>query len=122
MTPEQAHLQAHLRRLKRHRMEQVLDHVAEESIKTPWSDTEFLARVLDAEVEARYERTTLSRIRLARCPFTNTLADGDFSCQPSLDQQERRALATLRVIEAGENMLFRGLPGVGKTPWPRPAA
>lgn len=32
MTPAQERLQAHFRRLKLHRMEQVLDHVAEESI------------------------------------------------------------------------------------------
>jgi DNA replication protein DnaC len=115
MTPEQERLQAHLRRLKLLRMEQILDHVAEESIKTQSSSTEFLARLLDAEVEARDERTMLSHIRLARCPFTKTPADFDFSFQPSIDPKKLRKLAKLRSIEAGENVVFLGPPGVGKT-------
>ena len=115
MTPEQERLQAHCRRLKLHRMEQVLDHVAEESIKAQCSYTEFLARLLEAEVEARDERTTLSRIRLARFPFTTTLADFDVSFQPSIDQKKVKELVKLRFIEQGENVVFLGPPGVGKT-------
>jgi DNA replication protein DnaC len=115
VTPDQERLQAHLRCLKLSRIEQVWDHVAEESITAHTSDTEFLSRLLEAEVEAQYERTTLSRIRLARFPFTTTLADFDFSFQPSIGQKKVKELAKLRCVEQGENVIFLGPPGVGKT-------
>jgi DNA replication protein DnaC len=115
MTPDQERLSHHLRRLKLHQMEQVLAAVAEEATQGQLSYTDFLTRLLEAEVDARYERTTLSRIRLAHFPFTKSLADCDFSFQPSIDQKKLKELAKLRFIDPGENVIFLGPPGVGKT-------
>jgi DNA replication protein DnaC len=115
MTPAQERLHSHLQRLKLHRMEQVLATVAEDATKTQLSYTDFLTQLLEAEVDARYERTTLSRIRLAHFPLTKTLADFDFSFQPSIDPKKIRELAKLRFIDQGENIIFLGPPGVGKT-------
>ena len=39
----------------------------------------------------------------------------DFSFQPPVDQKQIKELATLRFIENGENVIFLGPPGVGKT-------
>jgi DNA replication protein DnaC len=88
MTPDQERLQSYLRQLKLHRLEQVLATVAEEATKGQLSYTDFLTQLLEAEVDARYERTTLSRVRLAHFPFAKTLADFDFSFQPSSDQRK----------------------------------
>jgi DNA replication protein DnaC len=115
MTPDQERLSQHLRRLKLHQLEQVLATVAEEATTGQLSYTDFLTRLLEAEVDARYERTTLSRIRLAHFPFTKSLADFDFSFQPSIDQKKLKELAKLRFIDQGENVIFLGPPGVGKT-------
>jgi DNA replication protein DnaC len=115
MTPAQERLHRHLQRLKLHRMEQVLARVAEDATKTQLSYTDFLTQLLEAEVDARYERTTLSRIRLAHFPLTKTLADFDFSFQPSIDPKKIKELAKLRFIDQGENIIFLGPPGVGKT-------
>jgi DNA replication protein DnaC len=115
MTPAQEHLQHHLRRLTLHRMEQVLATVAEEATKAQLGDTDCLTQLLEAEREARSERTTLSRIRLAHVPFAKTLADFHFSFQPSIDPKQRKELAKRRFIDQGENVIFLGPPGVGKT-------
>jgi DNA replication protein DnaC len=115
MTPDQERLHSHLHRLKLHRMDQVLATVAEEATKDQLSYADFLTQLLEAEVDARYERTTLSRIRLAHFPFAKTLADFDFSFQPSIDQKKLKELAKLRFIDQGENAIFLGPPGVGKT-------
>jgi DNA replication protein DnaC len=115
VTPAQEHLQNHLRRLKLHRMEQGLTTAAEEATKTQLGYTDFLTQLLEAELDARYERPTRSRIRLAHFPFAKTLADFNFSFQPSIDQKQLKELAKLRFIDQGENVICLGPPGVGKT-------
>ncbi|GGJ13535.1 ATPase AAA [Alicyclobacillus cellulosilyticus] len=76
---------------------------------------EFLHRLLDAELEERYNRYLQSRLKLAHFPFHKTLADFDFSFQPSIDERQIRELATLTFIREGGNVIFLGPPGVGKT-------
>jgi DNA replication protein DnaC len=60
-----------------------------------------LTQLLEAELDARDERTTLSRIRLAHFPFPKTLADFDFSFQPSIDQKKFKELAKLQFLDRG---------------------
>src|SRR5262245_26899258 len=48
-------------------------------------------------------------------PLTKDLADFDFSFQPLIDQKKLKELAKLRFIAQGENVIFLGPPGVGKT-------
>jgi DNA replication protein DnaC len=89
--------------------------IAGEATKSQLSYTDSLPQLLEAEVDARYERTTLSRIRLAHFPFAKTLADFDFSFQPSIDQKKLKEFAKLRCIGQGGNVIFLGPRGVGKT-------
>ena len=51
----------------------------------------------------------------ARLPIKKTLDDFDFSFQPSIDKRQIDELATMRFLENGENVVFLGPPGVGKT-------
>jgi len=116
MTPDQERLRHHRRRLKLHRRAQVFATVAEDATKGQLSSTDCLTQWLEAAVDARDERTTLSRIRLAHFPLTKGLADVDFSCQPSIDPKQLKELAKLRVSDQGEKVIFLGPPGVGNTP------
>lgn len=70
---------------------------------------------LEAEVEARNERTTLSRIRLAHFPLTKSRADVDCRFQPSIDQKQLKELAKPRCIDQGKHVIFLGPSGVGNT-------
>lgn len=106
---------AHLERLKLKRVAELLDPIAEQATKESLSYVEFLDRLLGAESESRAERRLLAKTRLAHFPFHKTLADFDFTFQPSIDRKQIQELATLRFLANGENVIFLGPPGVGKT-------
>lgn len=106
---------AHLERLKLKRVAELLDPIAEQATKESLSYVEFLDRLLGAESESRAERRLLAKTRLAHFPFHKTLADFDFTFQPSIDRKQVQELATLRFLANGENVIFLGPPGVGKT-------
>jgi DNA replication protein DnaC len=57
-----------------------------------------LQGLLEEELAARHDRYLKARTRLAHLPFQKTLADFDFSAQPSIDERQIRDLATLRFV------------------------
>jgi DNA replication protein DnaC len=54
-------------------------------------------------------------MRSSRLPAVKTLADFDFSFQPSIKREQIDSLHTLGFVERKENVVFLGPPGVGKT-------
>lgn len=76
---------------------------------------EFLDDLLGAELEVRRERYLKARTRLAHLPFQKTLAEFDFSFQPSIDERQIKELATLAFVANASNLILLGPPGVGKT-------
>jgi DNA replication protein DnaC len=63
----------------------------------------------------RAQRALKVKTALAHFPVSKPLAAFDFSCQPSIDEKRIRGLATGRFVANGENVIFLGPPGVGKT-------
>ena len=55
------------------------------------------------------------KTKLAHFPFVKTLEQFEFAFQPAINERQVRELATLSFIANGENVLFLGPPGVGKT-------
>lgn len=104
-----------MEQLRLRRMGEVLDAVCEEAAREDASYLQFLDRLLEAEQAARYERNVLTKTRLAGLPYHKTMADFDYSFQPSLDRKAIAELMTLRFIEHAENVVLLGPPGVGKT-------
>ena len=74
-----------------------------------------VAEMTQVEVEARTERITRLRIRSSGLPCVKTLADFDWTFQPSVPRPLLEELSTLRFMERAENVLLVGSPGVGKT-------
>jgi DNA replication protein DnaC len=107
-------VQAHLDRPKLRRMAELIDPVAEQATKDKLSYLDFLDRLLEAEAESRAQRRLVAKTRLAHFPFVKTLADFDFSFQPTIDKKQVHELATLRFLANGENVILLGPPGVGK--------
>ena len=104
-----------LERLRLRRIGDVLDRVCEEASREQRSYLEFLDALLQAEHLARDERTVEMKTRLARLPYHKTMADFDYSFQPSVDKKQIAELLTLRFVAQAENVLLLGPPGVGKT-------
>lgn len=72
-----------------------------------------LAEMTAAEVDARERRLLAQRIRSSGLPCVKTLADFEWSFQPSVPRAKIEELATLRFVDRAENVLLVGSPGVG---------
>lgn len=89
--------------------------VAEEAREAGWSHIEYLAKVVAEQAASTVNRRLAARLRYARFPFRRTIAEFDFSFQPSIDRKLVEDLATLRFIEERRPIVFLGQPGCGKT-------
>lgn len=76
---------------------------------------EALEHLLQAQVTLRNNRRLQAAMRSSRLPAVKTLADFDFSFQPSLKREQIESLFELGFVERKENVVFLGPPGVGKT-------
>ena len=104
-----------LERLRLSHMSRALDRVCQEATRGQTSYLEFLDEPLGEETRGRDERNVVIRTRLARLPYHKTMADFDYSFQPSIDRKQVAELLTLRFLSAAENVVLLGPPGVGKT-------
>lgn len=71
--------------------------------------------LLGAQIALRNNRRLQAAMRSSRLPAVKTLAEFDFSFQPSVKREQLESLHTLGFIERRENVIFLGPPGVGKT-------
>ena len=108
-------LRAHLAYLRMGAAAEALPGLLDEAIATKCSTQAFLEKLLSVEVDAVEERRRVTLERFASLPSPFTLADFDFTAQPSVDEKLVRELGTLRFLEDATNVLFIGPPGVGKT-------
>lgn len=74
-----------------------------------------MAEMTQSEVIARRKRIMRQRVRSSGFPYVKTLADFDWTFQPSVPRTKVEELATLRFVDLAENVLLVGSPGVGKT-------
>lgn len=77
------------------------------------SCAESLLEMTDAQLAAVRERDLWRRVQKANFPYVKTLADFDFSFQPSLSRPVVEDLATMGFLERKENVVLVGSPGVG---------
>ena len=79
------------------------------------SAADAIEQLLGAHIQLRNARRLQTAMRSARLPVVKTLADFDFSFQPSVKREQIESLHTLGFIERKENVVLLGPPGVGKT-------
>lgn len=75
----------------------------------------FVDQLLDSELVWREERRVRTSLKLSGLPTGQTLADFDFSFQPSIERSRIETLATCQWLRENRTVLLQGPPGVGKT-------
>jgi DNA replication protein DnaC len=104
-----------LKRLRLSGILETLDVRNQQAIDERWSYVDFLARLLEDEVERRAQKQLALRIRRAAINTTKTLEGFDFNFNPSVNRQQVLDLATCAYIRLKRNVLICGPTGVGKT-------
>jgi DNA replication protein DnaC len=92
-----------------------LDGVLERGQKEEFTPVEVIDTLLEREVSSRFERRMRTNIQLSGIHVQKRIEDFDFESQPQVPKRTIEELATLRFLAAGENVLFLGPCGVGKT-------
>ncbi len=104
-----------LKELKLVRIAEQMDMWLQEAARHQWSYNDFLLKLCDEELSSKQERRCDLNIKLARFPYIKTLENFDFSYQTSINQNQIKDLSKCRWVNNGENLIFLGPPGVGKT-------
>jgi len=104
-----------LRQLKLSGMLHTLDLRAAQASEQQLSPTEFLALLLDDELERRSQQRLSRRLVHSGCDSRKTLAHFDFSAAPAVNRSLITDLATCAFVARHENVLFCGPTGVGKS-------
>ena len=108
-------LAAQLRQLRLSGVLETLEARNRQAIDDKWSYQEFLARILEDEVERRAQKQLHLRLRRGALNSTKTLESFDFNFNPNLNRQQILELATCEYVRQKRNLLVCGPTGVGKT-------
>lgn len=104
-----------LRRLKLSGILDTLETRAAQASRDQLNPTEFLAILLDDELERRDQTKLARRVDEAGVDPTKTLASFDFAAVPELNRGLVADLATAAFVARGENVILAGPTGVGKS-------
>jgi DNA replication protein DnaC len=94
---------------------EILENYLERAVKDNLNIVEVLDYLFTEEADSKRRRAIETQLQTSGFPMKKTLDDFDFSFQPSIDKRQIDELATMRFLENGENIVFLGPPGVGKT-------
>ena len=110
-----AELQAKLKTLRLGGMLHTLELRRGQAEDQRLGHVEFLALLLDDEIDRRQSKMLAQRLHRARFEEEKTLEEFDFSFNPQIPAEQLRNLATCGFVERRESVLLCGPVGVGKT-------
>lgn len=114
-TPEYEQLVKDMKRLRLGRLADSLDAHVKRAAAGNMNYLDFFSGLVQEAIEGRDQSSLQLRLKQSHFPYRKTLEPFDFSFQPTLSERKVATLATLRFIEAKENIIFLGPPGTGKT-------
>ena len=104
-----------LKALKLGGMVNTIEQRTQEALDRSLAPVEFFALLVEDEIERREQTRFGRRIAEARLDETKILARFDFSAAPRLSRTLINELVSCRFVEKGENVLFAGPTGTGKS-------
>lgn len=96
-------------------MTSVFKQLSRKALQKRETYLDFLESLIEAQVVWNEDRRVPSQTKQAKFPFERTIEDYDFSRPHKIDEARVRELASGRFIDEGENVIFLGPTGVGKT-------
>jgi DNA replication protein DnaC len=94
---------------------ETLDVRHRQAIDGQWTHVEFLARLLEDEVERRAQKQLALRVRRATVNTAKTLENYDFAFNPTVKRAQVLQLASGDYLRQKQNVLLCGPTGVGKS-------
>jgi DNA replication protein DnaC len=104
-----------LRQLRLSGMVETLDLRAAQAVERQLAPVEFLALLLDDELERRHQSRLARHLAQSGCDSQKTLAHFDFAAAPGVNRILIQDLSTCTFITRHENVLLCGPTGVGKS-------
>lgn len=104
-----------LKSLHLKKIAEIIDHEMASADKEELPVSKLLARLFRAEWQSRQESALAWRIKRAAMPEQWTLESFPFKRQPGVNAKQIRTFAELDFITKGENIVFVGPTGVGKS-------
>ena len=108
-------LQTKLKALRLGGMLHTLDMRRQQAEDQRLGHIEFLALLLDDEIDRRQAKMLAQRLHRARFEEQKTLEEFDWNYNPQIPAEQLRNLATCMFVERHESVLLCGPVGVGKT-------
>ena len=108
-------LRENLESLKMKNILEILDNYLERAVAEKLNIVDVLDHIFTEEAKPKRRRAYEKQVQMSGFPIKKTLDEFDFSFQPSIDKRQIDELATMRFLGNGENAVFLGPPGVGKT-------
>jgi DNA replication protein DnaC len=108
-------LHATLRKLSLTTMVEHYEPLAREAARDRLGHEEYLARLTDIELAARYERSVARRIKRAAFPVVKSLDQFRWSWPTEINRAQIEDLFQLRFVEQNVNVVFMATVGLGKT-------
>ena len=90
--------------------------MATQAAPTPWSHVEALASLTPGEAAVRRDRATQHRLRLARFPVMNTLAQFRWDWPTRINRLQVQHHFSLGCMHDHAHLLYLGGGGLGQTP------
>jgi DNA replication protein DnaC len=104
-----------LRKLSLTTMVEHYEPMAQEAARDQLPHLEYLERLADIEIAARYERSVARRIKCAGFPVVKSLDQFLWSWPTKINRTQIQDLFRLRFVEQNVNVVFMGGVGLGKT-------
>lgn len=108
-------LTPHLKQLRLSGILETIEARNRQAVDDKWTYVEFLARLVEDEVERRAQKQLALRLRRATVNTTKTLEGFAFDFNPTISRQHIMQLASGDYIRQKRNVLICGPTGVGKS-------